>query len=188
MGRVKTIDDEKLLQVAREVFLEQGFNAKATDIAVRAGISSGSIFRRYPDKESLFLATMETQITWIERLNNFDSGEDLKQTLERIAKMIFEDFKQTLPCQVMVLAQKLQLKREGSEQVNALASFLDKELELGRLRPSLDTWVTAKTIIGAIHYLAWLEATSPSSESSEGFIEGFIDTLWKGIIANPESY
>jgi AcrR family transcriptional regulator len=45
MARVTTITDEQILSAAREVFLAQGFNAPATDIAKRAGISSGSILK-----------------------------------------------------------------------------------------------------------------------------------------------
>lgn len=187
MARIATIDDQKLLQAAREVFLERGFNAKATDIADRAGISSGSIFRRFPDKEVLFLAAMETQILWTHNLKEFEESQDLKAALEKVSKSILDDFRQALPCQIMLLSQKLEPTFQHSEQVTALANFLDKELELGRLRPSLDTTTTAQTIIGMMHYLAWLEIISQNAPlDTTSLIKEFIDTIWKGIIANPE--
>jgi hypothetical protein len=75
------------------------------------------------------------------------------------------------------------------KQVEYLAEFLDKELEQGRLRPSLNTTLVAETIIGTMHHFAWLGITAENPETQqEGYVQGFIDTLWKGIIANPESY
>lgn len=48
---------ERLLEAAREEFLERGFEgASLRTIAERAGSSKGAIYTRYPDKESLFKA------------------------------------------------------------------------------------------------------------------------------------
>ncbi|WP_437291958.1 TetR/AcrR family transcriptional regulator [Sorangium sp. So ce406] len=57
------IKDERrraLLRAARAVFGRKGFAAaKIADIAAQAGISHGLVYHYYPEKESLFAATVE---------------------------------------------------------------------------------------------------------------------------------
>ncbi|MGW6690813.1 helix-turn-helix domain-containing protein [Streptomyces sp. NPDC054961] len=54
-GRRKEADlnDERVLRAAREVFAEHGWNAPVSEIARRAGVGMGSLYRRYPAKEDL---------------------------------------------------------------------------------------------------------------------------------------
>jgi AcrR family transcriptional regulator len=58
MGRKKTITDAALLDVAREVFVKDGFGASTKEIARRAGISEGVIYQRFANKDELFFAAM----------------------------------------------------------------------------------------------------------------------------------
>lgn len=68
-GRQREADrnDARLLQAAREVFAELGWDAPVSEIARRAGIGMGSLYRRYPSKESLAqrmrIAGMEQLVT-----------------------------------------------------------------------------------------------------------------------------
>ncbi|MFI3257551.1 MAG: TetR/AcrR family transcriptional regulator [Spirochaetales bacterium] len=54
--RVKTQGlSEKLIPVARQEFLEKGYiDSSLRTIAQNAGMTTGAIYRRYPDKEALF--------------------------------------------------------------------------------------------------------------------------------------
>ena len=54
-GRRREADrnDARLIQAAREVFAELGWDAPVSEIARRAGIGMGSLYRRYPSKELL---------------------------------------------------------------------------------------------------------------------------------------
>lgn len=54
-GRRREADrnDARLMQAAREVFAELGWDAPVSEIARRAGLGMGSLYRRYPSKESL---------------------------------------------------------------------------------------------------------------------------------------
>lgn len=54
-GRQREADrnDARLMQAAREVFAERGWDAPVSEIARRAGVGMGSIYRRYPSKELL---------------------------------------------------------------------------------------------------------------------------------------
>ncbi|MEU0256450.1 helix-turn-helix domain-containing protein [Streptomyces sp. NPDC006184] len=54
-GRQREADrnDARLMRAAREVFAERGWDAPVSEIARRAGIGMGSLYRRYPSKELL---------------------------------------------------------------------------------------------------------------------------------------
>jgi AcrR family transcriptional regulator len=47
---------ERILAAAREVFAEEGLNVGLHDIAKRAGLGVGTVYRRFPDKEHLIEA------------------------------------------------------------------------------------------------------------------------------------
>ena len=50
---------ERILAAAQDVFAESGFDASMEQIANRAGVGVGTLYRRFPNKESLVLAIME---------------------------------------------------------------------------------------------------------------------------------
>mgnify|MGYP001605950825 CR=1 FL=1 len=51
---------EQLLSVAREVITEQGANASLRDVARRAGVGLGTLYRHFPTREAVFEALLRT--------------------------------------------------------------------------------------------------------------------------------
>jgi AcrR family transcriptional regulator len=49
---------EKVLEAAREVFSDQGREAQMDDVARRAGVGVGTVYRHFPTKEALIEALM----------------------------------------------------------------------------------------------------------------------------------
>lgn len=192
MARTPTITDEQILEAARQVFLEQGFNAPATDIATKAGISSGSIFKRYQTKEDLFFAAMKCESQLAGGLSSLVGHGNLKVNLEAIANAVFSFAREMLPQFMLTWSLRhCATRNEGQENplaldIRLLSEFLKAERELGRLRPSLDTDVAATTLVGTIMSYVILELVSGQHhENPEAFIKTYIDTLWKGLIASP---
>jgi len=75
MARVREAGmEEKILDSAFTIFGEQGFMATTIkDIAAGAGISSGSIYTYFPDKEALFCAAVTRGWTcFIDELEKID--------------------------------------------------------------------------------------------------------------------
>jgi AcrR family transcriptional regulator len=54
-----------ILEAARSVFAEQGLDAGVAEIAERAGVGVGTIFRRFPHKEDLLVAIVEVRVSEI---------------------------------------------------------------------------------------------------------------------------
>ena len=58
MGRQKTISDEQVLRVARDLFRDKGHTATTREIAQAAGISEAILYQRFGSKDDLFFAAM----------------------------------------------------------------------------------------------------------------------------------
>src|SRR3954452_11811849 len=56
---------ERIIEVAREVFREQGYDASLDLVAKRAGVGAGTLYRHFPNRESLLDAIMQT---WVDRV------------------------------------------------------------------------------------------------------------------------
>lgn len=193
MARTATITDIQILEAARQVFLEQGFSAPATEIAAKAGISSGSIFKRFETKEALFFAAMVCESHWSGGLEKLVGHGELKVNLEAIANAVFSFAREMLPCSMLAWSLRHCATRKEVQEtyiardIRLLSDFLKAERELGRLRPSLSTDVAATTLVGTMMSYGLLELFSGHQhENPEAFIKTFIDTFWKGLIANPE--
>ena len=53
---------ERVLAAATEVFAEQGADASVAEIARRAGVGAGTLFRHFPTKHDLLLATFQASL------------------------------------------------------------------------------------------------------------------------------
>jgi AcrR family transcriptional regulator len=53
---------ERVLNAARDVFAESGFDASLDEIAGRAGVGIGTVYRAFPTKEALFGAVANARV------------------------------------------------------------------------------------------------------------------------------
>lgn len=58
MGRARTVEDEEILEAARQVFLTRGQLATTREIAEAAGISQAVLYQRFGSKDELFFSAM----------------------------------------------------------------------------------------------------------------------------------
>ena len=50
---------DRIVEVAREVFREQGYDASLDEVAKRAGVGPGTLYRHFPKRENLVDAIMQ---------------------------------------------------------------------------------------------------------------------------------
>jgi AcrR family transcriptional regulator len=56
---------DRIVEVAREVFREQGYDASLDEVAKRAGVGPGTLYRHFPRRENLLDAIMQS---WVDRV------------------------------------------------------------------------------------------------------------------------
>jgi len=57
---------DRIVEVAREVFREQGYDASLDEVAKRAGVGAGTLYRHFPRRENLLDAVMQS---WVDRVD-----------------------------------------------------------------------------------------------------------------------
>ena len=57
---------DRIVEVAREVFREQGYDASLDEIAKRAGVGPGTLYRHFPQRENLVDAIMQS---WVDKVD-----------------------------------------------------------------------------------------------------------------------
>ena len=56
---------DRIVEVAREVFREQGYDASLDLVAKRAGVGAGTLYRHFPTRDALLDAIMQS---WVDRV------------------------------------------------------------------------------------------------------------------------
>ncbi len=82
--------DQRLLQSAKEVFLEKGFEmAQLSEICKKAGVTTGALYKRFSGKEELFCVLVQDTIKAMENYVDRISTADLSTYTDQ---QIYEGF------------------------------------------------------------------------------------------------
>lgn len=83
---------ERVLDAAAEVFAAEGPDASVDEIARRAGVGHGTVFRRFPTKDDLVYAVVERHVAQMralaeEALASADPAEAFLEFARRVAEL-----------------------------------------------------------------------------------------------------
>src|SRR5262245_41182946 len=147
MVRPAVITESQILEAARNVFLERGITATTAEVAKRAGIAEGSIFKRFRTKVDLFRAAMQPTMDdpeWLRSLGSQTGSGDLQQTLVTVGHQAIEFFRQIMPLHMMNWSNPACARQIGDADtpVNSPAlralkrvtAFFEAEMRAGRMR------------------------------------------------------
>jgi len=197
MARQATITDEQILDAARAVFLEEGFGAATLKIAQRAGVSEGTIFKRFQTKNALFSAALEIEYppAW-HRLAEERMGVGvLQENLADILLSLFSFHLDSVPRLLGRLGHPAGPPKPGNHPLKELPAldvamlerYLEHEMAQGRLR-HYNTHALASLIFGSLIHQsihATMEQRSLSVEERRKIVDETLTILWNGIA--PES-
>ncbi len=180
MGRPRTISDEAILEAARAVFMRDGTQATTAGVAREAGVSEGTIFKRFATKEDLFRLAFECGHPWTRGLSARIGTGDVRQQLVTIIGELLTTLRIMLP-RVMMRAGHIGMSPhtmfEGTAEpppvraLRLLAEWFAAEMALGRLRTH-DPRLAARVVLGSVHNLVFHELVAPAvtpSTSDEQF-------------------
>jgi AcrR family transcriptional regulator len=192
MARTAKITDEKILEAARAVFLEEGFSAQTAKIAQRANVSEGSIFKRFPTKEALFFAALEIDRhpAWHEEIVQRVGKGDCRENLIALGLSIIRPFHAMLARTITkmgahpgphtfkglpehpIIADKARVSR-----------YLQEEIDLGRLRSCKADLVAGVFFGSLIHpvFTSMITGQTLTDPELVEIVEGTIAIFWNGI-------
>ncbi len=200
MARPRTIDDETILHAARSVFLDDGLRASTAQIARAAGVSEGTIFKRFDTKEKLFFRAM-----------GFDAGIDFghiasgrigvgepRDQLVAICMDFTAFFREMVPRMMMLCSHPKWDPRSffataddapPLRAIAAVAAHVRAEQALGRIGPC-DPVVVARMVISSMHSFAFFETAGLDAgrlSDERNHAEAVVEHLWQGIGATAEN-
>src|SRR5215831_12862988 len=104
MGRQKTITDDEVLHIARNIFRQQGHTATTREIAHAAGISEAVLYQRFGSKDQLFFAAMRPRGPDLEQLlGPKHPPEDALTFLHTVVVRLGEHFAEVIPLALRVM-------------------------------------------------------------------------------------
>lgn len=194
MARTPSITDDEILEAARDVFLEKGFKGTTAEIAERAGISEGTIYRRFSEKFELFRAAMELPYPhWFEKLENRVGEGNLADNLVDIALDMIDFYEEVVPKINMIMSSgdfdptdDLFHGDEEAPPVESLrrvTEFFERERRLGRLG-ACDPEIAARSLLGTVFHYAFAEHQGLNDiypMPRQTFVRGVVRNLLFGI-------
>ncbi len=196
MARPVSIKDETIISAAREVFLERGISATTAEVAERAGVSEGSVFKRFKSKEDLFRAAMADHLhepAWVRALATRVGRGDVRESLFSVGMEMLAFFRDLMPLMMMSWSNPAPnglphaMNGPNPPPVRAmkqLIGFFEAEMRAGRLRRQ-DPEIVARAFAGAINNFVFFELiTRESGElplGAETFVRGLVSLLWAGL-------
>ena len=196
MARPVSIDDDVILKAAREVFLEHGVRGTTAQVAYRAGVSEGSVFKRWKTKEELFHAAMRStdgdDTGFLAGIMDRVGQGDLREHLMEIGVLAAHFFEKIVALHMHSFATGSHTREDawgpGEPPPIAgrrrLASYFEAERHAGRLR-NVDTDVLARAFIGSIYSFVALElmlrAHDPHPMPVSTYVRGLVDQLLYGV-------
>jgi AcrR family transcriptional regulator len=196
MARPATITDAQILDAARTLFLEKGIQATTAEVARKAGIAEGSIFKRFPTKHELFMAAMAPTLEEPEFLRTLAERVgrgDLRHHLYEVGMLAVAFFRRLLPLMMMSWSNRgpgelpPHLAQPNSPPLRALkrlAAYLEAEMRARRLR-RCDPEILSRAFLGGLQNYVFFELLMKANDElplpAEMHVRGLVAILWNGV-------
>jgi AcrR family transcriptional regulator len=186
MGRPRDARaDRAILSTTLELIAEVGIHEFRTeDVAARAGVGKGAIYRRYRSKDDLVTAAVAALVS--EEIAIPDTGStrgDLLVLMQEAVELYCGSLAgRLMPNLVGAMAQKPELARSVRESFltgrrAALAAVLERGVERGDLRPDLDVELALDVLGGPLFYRLLITG----GPLDEQLAEGVADLIIRGF-------
>ena len=169
---------EKVLRAARDAFAASGYGVPLDEIAARAGVGPGTVYRHFPSKEELFEAVVTARVRDLiddahGRSGDADPGQAFFGFLGRIRQE--SAAKRDMP-EAIAIAGPLQ-----QDLLEALDVLLRRAQQAGAVRPEVttpDIIILLKGLLRSINDL-------PSGAADQALTDRLHTVVADGLRAHP---
>jgi AcrR family transcriptional regulator len=197
--RRKDARPQELLAAALDLFVERGFaSTRLEDVARRAGVSKGTLYLYFTNKEELFKAVVRDSIVPVigaaeEIIAGFDGHS------ADLLRSVMGDWWQRLGATKASGISKLVMAEAGnfpdiacfyqdeviSRGTNMISSMLVRAVERGEFRP-IDVAVMTQVLIAPMLMLmTWKHSIGPCDQNHldpQAFLAAFLDVALHGLL------
>ena len=164
-----------LLETAQEVFAAEGLGIPIDEVARRAGLGVGTLYRHFPTKEALFEAILVDRMSNIaERAENLTDAKDAREAFFSIVELLAsesakkKDFVHALGTGFQASKELLATKKRFRAALDAL---LDRAQRAKQIRPD----VTTSDVMTLLHGL--LSIADASADTRKRHLAILLDGL-----------
>lgn len=161
-----------VIDAARALFEERGFEDTATrEIAERAGVATGTVFKHFPDKDALLAGVLLVELDGVlERARATLPPGTLHDRLMHFARALYSFYaRNPALSRALVRATTLSDGQAGAEAGAQILTFLDGVARLvveaqatGELRADLDGMAVTRTFFGTYLLVLFEHLSRPS--------------------------
>ena len=157
---------ERILEVARQAFSRSGANASLDEIARKAGVGPGTLYRHFPTREELLVAVYRSEIEKLAAAQKKFAGELPPVEALRAWLLLFVDYiarKQLIAPTLHALLEDPKKVFEASYARiwEAIRALVKRAVENGDIRKDLDPIDLLRALLGVASV-----ATSPDWQQS----------------------
>lgn len=170
-------NEDALIEAAKAIFAASGVDAPAREIAARAGVGVGTLYRRFPSRADLVIAVFKREVDACTAeaavlASGHPPGEALALWLRRFTRFIAakRGLAQALHSGDPAFQALPDYFRQNFEP--ALAGLLDAAVKAGDVRPGIEPY----ELLRAIGNLAAIKGAEPEGETPV-MVELLIDGL-----------
>jgi AcrR family transcriptional regulator len=181
--------EQQLLDVAEQVFAEQGYSAASMDdIAVRAGVTKPVLYSLFGSKEGLVVACVARARSQLleDTIIGIGDATDFEQQLRRGIRAFFRFLDERHPAW-SVLILEISVQGAAAAEIEAIrrqqADVIADALATGAPGvPRLRLSALAEGVIGACERVAMFRRSHPEL-SAEAATDELMTLLWSGLAA-----
>jgi AcrR family transcriptional regulator len=166
--------------VAAEFFAEQGVGGPMRDVAKRAGLGAGTLYRHFPTREALIAALLQARADELDsrraaiEAEAKDSGTALEQWLGALGEYVtvFDGLPDPLRSALTGDRSPLTITCEGL--VTTTGQFLAAAQRDGRAQP----WVRSRELVLGVLATAWVGGAALADDSSRRALRTMLRAGW----------
>lgn len=180
----------RIIQAARDLFIEHGASVDIRQVAERAGVGVGTIYRNFPAKFDLVAAvTAELLDEADHALSRVLATDDPIAAISGYITTLAETFARTSPLAMDIMAApEFQEIKQRVLQWFAdprLDDIVQRGIQKGLFHPDLDIPTARLFIAGAADPLVVMSATTATSPAP-AIVRGIVQLVLRGLL-NPNS-
>jgi AcrR family transcriptional regulator len=188
----------ELMTAARAVFKEKGYaDALTTDIAERAGVVEGTIYRYFDTKRDLLIKVLEQ---WYqEMISDFDRElRHVSGTWNRLRFMIWRHLsvlhQEPQLCQLVLLELRSDADYPGTAVFRMNREYTHRTLEIvaaamasGEFRTGVPLSLVRDMIYGGIEHQSWAYLRGLGNFSPDDVADSLADMIYRALATEPQS-
>jgi AcrR family transcriptional regulator len=144
---------QRILEVAKEAFTRSGADSSLDDVAKRAGVGAGTLYRHFPTREALLEAVYRTEVEKLAATEQKFLQAMAPIEALRAWMLLFVDYIATKKIiapalNTLVGGSSRVFEASGAQIKGAIHALVERAIKSGDLRPDLDPFDLLRALIG----------------------------------------